>query len=267
MEEPRKAKVEQWRDFKPFLEEMTHPLLDFLSQHDVKATFFVLGWIAEKYPELVQEIHNRGHEIGCHSFSHLLVSQSSKSEFNRDLEKAKIAIMSACGVDPVLYRAPGFSITEETEWAFDSLLELGFTHDSSVFPGSHSHGGIRHAPLNPYLISRPHGVLREFPISALRIGRMTIPFGGGGYFRLMPYAMLFLCYEKLSIQGRSVVTYFHPRDFDAGQPQLEMSQMRRFKSYVNVSQSYGKLGRLLDRYEFGTMTAVSENYKWSYQVG
>ena len=248
------ARVEQWQSFEGRVEQMTQSLLDFLDKHEQKATFFVLGWIAERYPDLVLEVARRGHDIGCHSYAHPLVYKMSPSDFERDLCKALECILKACGVQARAFRAPGFSINPQSLWAFDLLSKHGIEIDSSIFPALRSHGGFASAPARPFRVQTAHGPMVELPISCTKVLGQRLVFSGGGYFRLCPAWFLKRAFAIAEQMNEPVMTYFHPRDFFSNQPKLAMSAPRRFRANVNISKNFTKLAGILQTFEFGTIT-------------
>lgn len=240
--------VRSWDGFETRVCEATAKLLDLFAKYDVKATFFCLGWIAEKYPKLLKDIVAAGHDVGCHSYYHSLVHQQDWDSFVKETRSAKLLLESICGVEVVAYRAPGFSITEKTPWAFQALLDLGFEVDSSMFVASHAHGGWTGAPIDrPFKITSGSKELLELPVLPAKVCGVTIPFSGGGYFRLLPYLIL-----KHFIRARSYnMTYFHPRDFDQNQPRaLSLGPYRHFRSYVGIKNASSKLEALLMDFKF-----------------
>jgi polysaccharide deacetylase family protein (PEP-CTERM system associated) len=251
------ACVEQWQSFEGRVEQMTLPLLDFFDKHGQKATFFVLGWIAERYPDLVLEVARRGHEVACHSYAHPLIYKLSPNEFERDLVKALECIFKACGVQARAFRAPGFSINARSLWAFDLLSKHGIEVDSSIFPALRSHGGLPTAPARPFLVQTAYGPLTELPISCIEILGKRLIFSGGGYFRLCPAWFVKRAFARAERLNEPVMTYFHPRDFFSNQPQLAMSAIRRFRANINLSKSFTKLGTLFQNFRFGTVTAYT----------
>ncbi len=241
---------EQWQAFPSRVKQNTHKLLDLFDAHGIKATFFVLGWIAEKYPDLIRNIQLRGHEIGCHSYAHQLIYDLTQKEFEQDLQLSLSILRDITGKNITLYRAPGFSITKDCQWAFDILAKNGISHDSSVFPAKRAHGGIINFPSNQFIIETPFGSIYEYPISTCSILGKKIVFSGGGYFRLLPYWFIKKQFTNYTKNDLPVVTYFHPRDIDPDQPLLKLSFTRRFKSYVGLSKTMGKLDRLLSDFKF-----------------
>lgn len=254
------AAIEQRRSFEGRVEQMTLPLLGFLDKHEQKATFFVLGWIAERYPDLVLEVARRGHDIGCHSYAHPLIYQLSPSDFERDLVKALECIFKACGVQARAFRAPGFSINPRSLWAFDLLTKHGIEVDSSIFPALRSHGGLPTAPARPFLVQTAHGPLVELPISCIEILGQRLIFSGGGYFRLCPAWFLKRAFARAEQLNEPIMNYFHPRDFFSNRPQLAMPAIRRFRANVNLAETFDKLGRILQMHAFGTVTEYIEQF-------
>lgn len=247
------ASVEQWKSFEGRIEQMTLALLAFLDAHEQRATFFVLGWIADRYPDLVAEVARRGHEIGCHSYAHPLVSDMTPAAFERDLATALDCIERACGVQPRAYRAPGFSINGRSLWAFDLMTKHGIEVDSSIFPAARAHGGLASAPSRPFRVATAYGPLTELPVSCTELLGRRLVFSGGGYFRLCPTSILEWAFARAVSLEQPVMTYFHPRDFFSDQPRLPMSPIRHFRAYVNLSKTFDKLARLFQTNAFGTV--------------
>jgi polysaccharide deacetylase family protein (PEP-CTERM system associated) len=251
---------EQWPELSrqsSLVERYTDQILDVCQKHGVRATFFVLGWIAERHPSLVARIADAGHELATHSFWHRRVYTLTPEVFLADLRDSIEAIRAAApGTTVRGFRAPSFSITPGTEWAFDVLLEAGLEYDASLFPGSRGHGGYACAQ-GPHEIRTPAGrTLPELPMSVALIG--LGPFGhrmcysGGGYLRLLPESLIRQGIEREAAQGRGTVVYLHPRDFALDCPRVPMPLARRFKCYVGLSSTLRKLDRLLERYTWVT---------------
>lgn len=246
----------KWPGFPSLVEERTRFILRVLDEHKTRATFFVLGWVAERYPGIVGEIAARGHEVASHGHMHGPVFSQKPAEFRDDVRRSLDAI--ARGTDrPVRgYRAPSFSITPGTEWAFDVLAELGFAYDASLFPGSRGHGGYP-CPEEPHTLATPSGAtLAELPMSVGRFGAVRTAYSGGGYLRLLPAWMIRRGVAQSHRAGRPVVTYLHPRDFAPDGPRVPMPMIRRFKCYVGLRSAERKLRMLLDRYRWGTCEDV-----------
>lgn len=234
----------------------TRRILDLLDRHKTRATFFVLGWIAERVPDLVREIEDRGHEIGTHGYRHLLLTEITPREFDDDLDRSLNAIQrSGVRQQALGFRAPSFTIVERTKhWALGALERFGLKYDSSVFPtGFHPDYGIANAPLAPYKITDR---LVEFPLSCLELLGKRFPFSGGGYFRLFPYSYTKFCIKKCNALGRPALFYLHPWEIDADQPRVKLPRTRSFRHYHNLSKTESRLDALLGDFEFTTMREV-----------
>jgi polysaccharide deacetylase family protein (PEP-CTERM system associated) len=247
-----------WDGFRTRVGASTTTLLDMLAQRKIRATFFVLGWVARKHPEIVRQIASAGHEVASHGMSHRLIYEQTPEEFRRETHDAK-SLLEDLGQRPVIgYRAATYSITRRSLWALDILCEQGFRYDSSIFPMRHDRYGIPGAEPKPHVLTAPGGgQLVEFPISVLRYGGAKIPVAGGGYFRLFPYRFTRWALRRLNSQGQEFVFYVHPWEVDPGQPRVNAaSVLSRFRHYVNLRRSAERLGRLLDDFNFDTMHAV-----------
>jgi polysaccharide deacetylase family protein (PEP-CTERM system associated) len=232
----------------------THRLLDLLEAHDVRATFFVLGWVADRHPRLVRAIARAGHEIGCHSYWHRLVYRQTPAEFRADLCRARDVLQDVVGKPVTAYRAPSFSVTRDSLWALDVLVEEGFRYDSSVYPTVHDRYGLPGTPLDPYRIETPAGTIWEFPLAVCRCLGWPLPIGGGGYFRLYPYAFTRRTLRAVNAAGRAVVFYLHPWEIDPGQPRMKAGRLRTLRHYLNLHRTEDRLTRLLGDFRFGTLT-------------
>jgi polysaccharide deacetylase family protein (PEP-CTERM system associated) len=235
----------------------TDRLLHLFERADVRATFFVLGWVAERYPDLVKRIHRAGHEIASHSHEHRLVYQMTPDSFRADLRRAKAAIEQATGVAVRGYRAPSYSITNQSLWALDVLLSEGYTYDSSIYPIRHDRYGIPEWPRHIHKVERGGHSFWELPGSTVRRAGMNLPIGGGGYFRLLPYWWTRHGIQTLNeVEGRAAVFYLHPWEIDPDQPRLNGSALSRFRHYRNLDQTEARLRRLLADFRFGTISDV-----------
>jgi polysaccharide deacetylase family protein (PEP-CTERM system associated) len=235
----------------------TNRLISLFDRHETRATFFVLGWVAERLPDLIREIEARGHEIAVHGYNHLLLTEISPQEFDDDLARA-LKVIEECGVKsrPIGFRAPSFTMVKSTkDWALPILEKYEFKYDSSVFPiGFHPDYGMVDAPLSPYKITSG---LHEFPMSCLEIFGKRFPFSGGGYFRLFPYAYTKYCMKKVNEQGRPAVFYLHPWELDPEQPRVKnLSISQRLRHYRNIDQTELRLDRLLGDFKFTTIREV-----------
>ena len=242
----------EWPSYEPRVVANTRRILDLLDEAGVKATCFVLGWVAEREPALVREIAARGHEVACHSFAHRLVYSLTLHEFRQDTRRAKAAIEDAAGVAVVGYRAPTFSIVRRSLWALDVLAEEGFEYDSSIFPIHHDRYGMPRAPRFPHEVQLASGrTIAEFPMTTLALAGARLPFSGGGYFRLLPYTVIRAALRRLNRREHQPgIVYLHPWEFDPAQPRLPMHLLSRFRHYVNLRTTHVKLRRLMRDFEF-----------------
>lgn len=239
-------KSNEWQNLESRVEKNFYFLLDLFDRAGAKATFFFLGWIAEQYPGLVKEAYLRGHEIASHGYSHRLIYSQSIEEFEEDVRKSKDILENIIGQSILGYRAPGFSLIEETKWAFNILTKVGFRYDSSIFPAARGHGGIAGANVFPHEITTKNGRIKEFPITVTSFLKKKICFFGGGYLRLFPYPMIRHYAKAVNKEGRPVIYYLHPREIDPEHPRLRMGLMRYFKSYVNLNRTMPKLMKLIN---------------------
>lgn len=238
----------------------TRRLLELLRRRGVRATFFVLGWVARRQPDLVREIHAEGHEIAAHSFWHRLVYRMSREEFRDDLVRVRDLLGDLTGAMVAAYRAPSFSITGESLWALDVLAEEGFRFDSSVFPVHHDRYGIPGANPAIHRVDTPAGPIWEFPISVRRVGWLNVPVSGGGYFRLYPLWLSLAMLRAVNRKDRRpFVFYVHPWELDPGQPRIaSRSRLSRVRHYWNLSATARRLEVLLDEFSFGPLCEVVE---------
>ena len=251
------ADPERWPTLPSIVVEYTEWILATLAEADVRATFFVLGWIAERYPRLVETIAAGGHELATHSYWHRKVYDLRPDEFREDLARSIDVIDQAAGQKVQGFRAPSFSIVPGAEWAFDVMRELGPTYDASLFPAPRGHGGYP-CPQAPHVFEKaPSGEpMHEFPVSVMPLGPLKMPFSGGGYLRLLPGALIRRGFDAFHKQGWPVVVYLHPRDFCPECPRVPMPLHRRFKSYVGLKSTKAKLRMLLERYRFDSCASV-----------
>lgn len=232
-------------------------VLSLLSSHETKATFFIVGWVAERHPALVKAIQKEEHEIACHSYAHREIRAQTPAEFREDVRRAKHILEDITGDSMRGYRAPTFSVTEKTLWSLDILIEEGFEYDSSIFPIRHDRYGIPDAERFPNVIHRGNGNwIWEFPMSTMRAMGTNLPFSGGGYFRLLPGRIVSWAIDKLNREGHPAIVYVHPWEFDPGQPRIRSSLMTRFRHYHNLSQMSRKFEHLLARHRFTTVSEV-----------
>lgn len=251
---------DRWHEYDSRVVANTHRILKLLDRNGTKATFFVLGWIASQHPQLVSEIRNRGHEIGSHGFWHRLAYGQTPRDFRKDVQRSRDVLTNITGDPVTAYRAASFSITKQSLWALEILAEEGFTVDSSIYPIRHDRYGIPHAKPGISRVSTPSGPLWEVPPPVVRFGRLSLPVGGGGYFRLYPLAWTLRCLAGINRTARrSFAFYVHPWELDAGQPRLQAgSALARFRHRVNLSQTERKLDVLLRTFRFGRLREVIE---------
>jgi polysaccharide deacetylase family protein (PEP-CTERM system associated) len=238
-------------------------LLDLFSEEGKQVTCFFLGWVAERFPHLVREALARGHEIASHGYSHQLIYKMTQRQFRSDALRARLLLEDISGTRVIGYRAPGFSSTEATPWFFDEVCSCGYLYDSSVFPARRGHGGSPNGPLRPSFVAS--GQLLELPVSVAEIGPTRICFFGGGYLRFFHYSIIRHMSRRQLASGAPLIFYIHPREIDVHHPRIPMSLGRRFKSYVNLSQTEMKVRRIIREFPvttcndflFGTESEVS----------
>jgi len=247
----------QWDDFESRVEANTFRILDLLAQHQTHATFFVLGWIAEKHPQLVRTILERGHEIASHGYWHRLIYDQTPDDFRKDIRLAKEVLTQITGHDVSAYRAPSFSITNKSLWALQILAEEGYRVDSSIFPIRHDRYGIPDSPTEFHAVETNAGRIWECPPTVLTLGGFNVPVAGGGYFRLFPLAWSRRMLLRANRENRPFLMYLHPWEFDPAQPRLGIgSRITQFRHYVNLSSTEYKLARLLSEFRFGRLSDV-----------
>lgn len=232
----------------------TERILKILRDNDTRATFFVLGWVAERCPALVREIAKGGHEMASHGHAHDLVYNLTQDEFREDIRKSKETIESIARVKIYGYRAPSFSITKDSMWALDILKDEGFTYDSSIFPVSfHDRYGFDKCESTPF--RWPNGLI-EVPLTVYRLKGMTLPLAGGGYFRLLPYMYFKYFFRKLNKRNERFTFYLHPWEIDPGQPRVDVPLNYRFRHYVNLKETEAGLKKLLRDFRFDGISAA-----------
>ncbi|MGB6361209.1 MAG: XrtA system polysaccharide deacetylase [Thermoanaerobaculia bacterium] len=247
-----------WESFEPRVESNTRRVLELLDRKQVKATFFVLGWVAERFPGLVREIASQGHELGAHGYDHRPVTDLTREEFRQDTGRSKRILEDLIGSEVIGYRAPTYSIVRKTLWALDILLEEGYRYDSSIFPILHDRYGIPSAARFPGVVSQNgSSSLFEFPISTVHILGGNLPFVGGGYLR--QYQMRFILWGMRrvnTVERQPVIVYVHPWEMDPDQPDLAVGAMSRLRHYRNLDQTEQRLDLLMDRFRFTTVREV-----------
>jgi polysaccharide deacetylase family protein (PEP-CTERM system associated) len=234
----------------------TERLLDLFDEYAVRSTFFVLGWVAERHPALVRSIAGRGHELASHGYAHRLVYEQTPDAFRDDVRRSKALIEDVSGRPVNGYRAPSFSVTEQSLWALDVLLEEGYRYDASIFPIRHDRYGIPDAPRWPHAMARAGGSLFEVPGSTVRLGGTNLPVAGGGYFRILPYAWTRWGIGRVNREGQPAVFYLHPWEIDPRQPRLPAGLLGRFRHYRNLHLTEARLRSLMRDFSFGPLEAV-----------
>jgi len=243
---------DSWGSFTPRVEANTRRLLDLCARHGVRGTFFVLGWVAERWPGLVRDIAAAGHELGTHGQDHRRVTTLSHAEFRADVRRSKQTIEDVSGQEVIGYRAPNYSIVKATLWAVDVLMEEGFRYDSSIFPIRHDRYGIPDFPRFPRPLRGVNGTaLHEFPISTVRLAGINLPFVGGGYLRHFPFAFIRWGMRRVNEgEGRPAIVYIHPWELDPEQPRQAVPLLTRLRHYRNLDRTEGRLARLFNEFQF-----------------
>lgn len=251
--------TQNWDNYPCRVEHNTDTLLELFDTKNIKATFFVLGWVAERYPEIVKRIVAQGHELASHGYSHQLVYSQTPEVFREETYKSKQILEEQGQQEVIGYRAASYSITAKSLWALDILADIGFTWDSSIFPIKHDRYGMHGSPEQPYKIITSSGAeITEFPLTTAKIAGLSIPAAGGGYFRQYPYFLSKYLFNRASLnQARPQIFYLHPWEIDAAQPRVEgASLFSRFRHYTNLKRCLPRLERMIDDFPF---TTVSES--------
>lgn len=248
----------KWDQFPLRVADNTYRILDMLDIYNAKATFFILGWIADRERGLILEIQRRGHEIACHGYGHELIYEIGPELFREDIRRAKGVIEELTGTVVSGYRAPSYSITRKSFWALDILIEEGFTYDSSIFPVYHDTYGVPDSPRFPHRINCVSGSIMEFPLSTfpIHVGykEFRLPIAGGGYLRLFPWHVLVKAIRSINVrENQPAVLYFHPWEIDSEQPRIKASLKSRFRHYLNLDKTERKLKHIIRSFEFSTM--------------
>lgn len=241
----------------------TRHVLELFSAYDLKATFFILGWVAQRHPTLVREIADRGHEVACHGMGHQRIHTQTPEQFRKDVSESKALLEDLAGTSVAGYRAPSYSITNRSLWALDILIELGFAYDSSIFPIIHDLYGIPEAYPHPHRIVRTQGSILEFPLSTFRIDlgnrTLALPASGGGYLRLFPSRFFTFALSRINIKEKQPgVLYFHPWELDPAQPRIKTGLKSRFRHYLNLDKTESRLRLLFEELPFAPMQTALE---------
>lgn len=247
-----------WAGYPMRVEKNTYRLLEMLAARKIRATFFILGWVAQRCASLVSEIVKAGHEVGSHGYAHQMIARGRQKDFRDDILMAKSILEDQLGIAVKSYRAPSYSITSSTLWALEILGEAGFECDSSIFPVVHDHYGIPNAPRFPHYKSLGGGRrIAEFPPSTLRLCGVNIPVAGGGYFRLLPYPITSWAIRRINNQeAQPAMVYLHPWEIDPEQPRIAAGWRSRFRHYQNLRSTEAKLTRLLDDFSWAPMSEI-----------
>jgi polysaccharide deacetylase family protein (PEP-CTERM system associated) len=260
LDHPSTSTEADWAKFPARIHENVDRILDMLARQNQSATFFCLGWVAREYPEIIRLISDAGYEIATHSDVHQSAYQQTRPQFKEDLIRSIQSLEAITGKKIRAYRAPGFSLIEANKWVFEELIAQGIEVDCSIFPAERAHGGFANfGEQEPCWVEVNGQRVKEFPINVANIAGMPLVFSGGGYFRLFPDVLLKVLWDKQSY----VMTYFHPRDFDGGQPIIQdLSMIRKFKSYYGLSKAMGKLERLMDGRQFMDLSCAEKQVDW-----
>tara|TARA_B100001758_G_scaffold105218_1_gene90115 strand:+ start:29856 stop:30725 length:870 start_codon:yes stop_codon:yes gene_type:complete len=252
--------LDKWSNYEVRIHQGMDRIFKILDDNNIKATFFILGYIARKHPEIVKRIHDLGYEVAAHSDMHKVAYKQSRNQYREDLSNCVNSLQDIIGAKIVSYRAPGFSIKKENVWAFEVLDELGIEFDASIFPASREDGGFDDfAQSTPSIIKYNNVRIKEFPMSINTFLGKRFTVTGGGYFRFFPYRLM----RKMVAASNYTMTYFHPRDFDSGQPMLDgLSLKRKFKSYYNLAKSYTKLKQLAYDFDFIDLREADKMIDW-----
>lgn len=259
---------EDWSRWESRVERNTRRILEIFAHHRVRGTFFTLGWVAERHPDIVREIAAAGHEVACHGYAHRLIYRQSPDEFREDVRRAKYALEDLTGTRVLGYRAPSYSITSQSLWALDVLIEEGFHYDSSIFPIHHDRYGIPNAERFPHVIRREAGEIVEVPPSTFELWGFNFPVSGGGYFRLLPYPIFRFGWRRIHRRDRRPAIFFlHPWEIDPAQPVVPGTRLNVWRHRVNLSRTEARLERLLTDFYFAPVSQVLEQCKGEIKRG
>jgi polysaccharide deacetylase family protein (PEP-CTERM system associated) len=247
-----------WDQYESRVERNVNHLMDIMDEYRTRATFFILGWVAERYPQLIRTIHKRGHEVASHGYAHQCIYTQTPEQFREETRLSKRLLEDAIGSPVLGYRAASYSITQQSLWALEILQEEGFVYDSSIFPIHHDRYGIPGYSRFCHVVDGSAGMgLIEFPPSTVRLGGINLPVAGGGYFRLYPYALTRWGIRHLNTtEHQPAVVYLHPWEIDPEQPRIPAKASSRFRQYFNLNRTAMRLIRLLQDFTFGTMASV-----------
>lgn len=259
------VRVEDWPRYESRVERNTEKILRLLGEAKATATFFVLGWVAERHPTIVKKVQTEGHEIAAHGYGHQVLTAMTPEQFRADVRRAKGTLEDLTGRSVLGYRAPSFTITRRTWWALPILVQEGFLYDSSVFPIRHDRYGVPSANPICHRVETIAGPLWEVPPSTLSIAGIRVPIAGGGYFRLIPYRLLRRLLRRAASEGNPLVLYFHPWELDPGQPRINAPLLSRFRHYVNLHKTEGRFIQLLRDFRFGPIRETIDPIRRLFQ--
>jgi len=248
-----------WQRWPSRVEAATYRLLDLLAERDCRATFFALGWVAQRHRALIRAIAEAGCEVACHGYAHQHLRRLTPERFRADVHRARLLLEDITGRPVMGYRAPTFSICGDTLWALDVLVAEGFQYDSSIFPVRHDRYGLPTAPRWPHVIRRPAGRIVELPPLTARIGGVNLPMAGGGYLRLLPASAILWAVRRMNRQGRAAVVYLHPWEIDRGQPRIPVSPLNRWRHRVGLGRTAAKLRHLLSATRFAPLDTLARH--------
>lgn len=252
----RHVSRDAWNSLPARVETSVDRLLGLLAEHDVRATFFTLGWIADRHPDLVRRVAEHGHEIASHGWWHRRISASTRHEFRSEVRDSRRILEDVAGVRVRGHRAPSFSLVPGCEWAFDELIEAGYTYDSSIFPVHRGDYGYPGFNPEPHHITRPGGRIFEIPLTTAKLAGFRVPAAGGGYFRLLPYSLVKRAFSRRSQLRRPGIFYIHPWELDPEQPRLDVSRLTRWRHYGGLERTLPRLERLLTEFRFSSVENV-----------
>ena len=257
-------KFDEWPNWPLRVEQNTHALLDLFDRKNAHGTFFILGWVAKRCPELIREIHKRGHEIASHGMTHQLVYNQTPEVFRQETIDSKALIEDTIGEPVKGYRAASYSVTPRSLWALETLIDAGFDYDSSIFPVHHDRYGMPGAPLNIHTAQTTEGKqITEFPLTSASFLGRRLPVAGGGYFRIYPYWFTKIMLKRAADEiSQPFIFYLHPWEVDPEQPRIPgASKLSRFRHYTNLSRCMGRLSQLLEDFSFTTVHSVIDDYR------
>jgi polysaccharide deacetylase family protein (PEP-CTERM system associated) len=254
-----------WGQFESRVERNTQKILELLAMHEVRATFFVLGWVAERHPELIRNIVRDGHELASHGYAHEVLLNQTREQFREDVRKTKGILEDLSGKPVLGYRAPSFTITPETSWALQILVEEGYVYDSSIVPVMHDRYGFPGATPSCHRLTTSAGDLWELPPSTVKVAGVRLPCAGGGYLRIYPFSFFFRLLKRVEAQGYPLVIYCHPWELDPEQPRMNGSWLSRLRHYTNLHKTSDRLVRLLRAFTFSAIRDVIDPIGHAYE--